>query len=121
MTAAIDPSAADTLPPPPETIVLDHLIIDNIRHLRPIGFTADPPQVFQAPDRDGDLTVRVVRRHVGATGDVEWVDVGDPAYSRKEFTAIVAGLVCDGHLTRPEADALIREAGELIAAPKVRA
>jgi len=61
----------------------------------------------------------VVRRHVGATGDVEWVDVGDPAYSLKEFRAITAGLVCDGALTRAEADALVNEAAALIARPQV--
>ena len=125
-----DPSLPDTLPPPPETIVLDHLIIDNIRRLPltvgpndtpcpTVGFTADPPQVFQSPDIDGDLTVRVVRRHVGATGDVEWVDVGDPAYSLKEFRAITAGLVCDGHLTGPEAAELVNEAAAIIARPQV--
>lgn len=125
-----DPSLPDTLPPPPETIVLDHLIIDNIRRLPltvgpndtpcpTVGFTADPPQVFQAGDLDNDLTVRVVRRHVGATGDVEWVDVGDPAYSLKEFRAIVTGLVCDGHLCQHEADALVNEAAALIARPQV--
>jgi hypothetical protein len=128
--AAFDPSADNTLPPPPETIVLDFYVIDNIRRLPltvgpngtpcpTVGFTDDPPQVFQSPDIDGDLTVRVVRRHVGATGDVEWVDVGDPAYSLKEFRAITAGLVCDGALTRAEADALVNEAAALIARPQV--
>ena len=128
--AAFDPSADNTLPPPPETIVLDFYVIDNIRRLPltvgpndtpcpTVGFTADPPQVFQSPDIDGDLTVRVVRRHVGATGDVEWVDVGDPAYSLKEFRAITAGLVCDGHLTGPEAAELVNEAAAIIARPQV--
>jgi hypothetical protein len=128
--ATFDPSLPGTLPPPPETIVLDFYVIDNIRRL-PLsvgpngtpcptaGFTDDPPQVFQAGDLDNDLTVRVVRRHVGATGDVEWVDVGDPAYSLKEFRAITAGLVCDGDLTRAEAAELVNEAAALIARPQV--
>lgn len=121
---------SDTLPPPPETIMLDHLIIDNIRRLPltvgpngtpcpTVGFTADPPQVFQSGDIDGDLTLRVVRRHVGATGAVEWVDVAAPTYSLKEFRAVTAELVCDGAITRPEADALINEAAALIARPQV--
>lgn len=125
-----DPSLPDTLPPPPETIVLDHLIIDNIRRLPltvgpndtpcpTVGFTADPPQVFQSPDIDGDLTLRIVRRHVGATGDVERVNVGDPAYTLREFRAITAGLVCDGHLTGPEAAELVNEAAAIIARPQV--
>lgn len=121
---------SDTLPPPPETIMLDHLIIDNIRNFPSVvgpngtpcptvGFTADPPQVFRSGDIDGDLTLRIVRRHVGATGDVEWVDVAPSSYGIKEFRAVVAELVCDGALVRAEADALINEAAALIARPQV--
>lgn len=110
--------------------MLDHLIIDNIRRLPltvgpngtpcpTVGFTDDPPQVFQSPDGDSDLTLRIVRRHVGATGDVEWVDVAASAYSLAEFRAVAAGLVCDGDLTRAEADVLCIEAAALIARPRV--
>lgn len=110
--------------------MLDHLIIDNIRNFPAtvgpngtpcptVGYTDDPPQVFQSADIDGDLTLRIVRRHVGATGDVEWVDVAPSAYSLKEFRAVANGLVCDGDLTRAEADVLCVEAAALIARPQV--